>query len=75
MLLDGVSPFPFFVPIFVFGTPDPDKAMENYRQGLMRINSHEKYDYFLQSGFKIILRDESRSIEQTLALVEQAFGL
>lgn len=55
--------------------PDPDKAMENYRQGLMRINSQEKYDHFLNSGFPVILRDESRTIEQTLSLVENIFGL
>ena len=55
--------------------PDPDRAMENYRQGLMRINSREKYDRFLNSGFNVILRDDSRSIDQTLALVEKAFGL
>ena len=55
--------------------PDPDQAMENYRQGLMRINSREKYDRFLNSGFNVILRDDSRSIEQTLALVEKAFSL
>lgn len=55
--------------------PDPDKAMENYRQGLMRINSREKYDRFLHSGFKVILRDENRTVEQTFELVEKAFGL
>lgn len=55
--------------------PDPDKAMENYRQGLMRINSQEKYDRFLHAGFPVILRDENRSIEQTLGLVEKTFGL
>ena len=55
--------------------PDPDRAMENYRQWLMRINSREKYDRFLNSGFNVILRDDSRSIDQTLALVEKAFGL
>ncbi len=55
--------------------PDPEKAMENYRQGLMRINSSERYDRFLHSGFSVITRDEQRSAEQTLKLVEQAFGL
>lgn len=54
---------------------DPEAAMENFRQCLMRINSQEKYDSFLQSGFQVLLRDESRSIEDTLALVENAFGL
>ena len=55
--------------------PDPEKAMENYRQGLMLINSQESYDLFLHSGFPVILRDESRSIAQTLALVEKILGL
>ena len=55
--------------------PDPQKAMENYRQGLMLINSQEVYDRFLHSGFPVILRDDDRSIEQTFALVEKVFGL
>ena len=55
--------------------PDPEAAMENVRQGLMRINSQERYDRFLRAGFPVLLRDESRSVEETLALVEQTFGL
>ena len=55
--------------------PDPEAAMENYRQGLMLINSQEKYDTFLNSGFNVFLRDEKRSIEETLKLAEKAFGL
>ena len=55
--------------------PDPEKAMLNYRQGLERINSQERYDRFLHSGFSVIRRDDSRSIEQTLALGEKAFQL
>ena len=55
--------------------PDPEKAMENYRKGLMLINSQENYDRFLHSGFHVILRDESRSVPETLDLVEKAFGL
>lgn len=55
--------------------PDPEKAMANYRKGLELINSQESYDEYLNSGFNVILRDDGRSIEQTLALVEQALGL
>ena len=55
--------------------PDPEKAMENYRQGLVLINSRESYDELLHSGFHIIFRDENRTLEQTLALAEQALGL
>ena len=55
--------------------PDPEQALENYRQSLMRIHSQERCDRFLYSGFHVIHRDENRSIEQTLTLVEKAFGL
>ncbi len=55
--------------------PDPEKAMENFRKCLMRINSRERYDRFLNSGFNVILKDENRTIEQTLALAEQSLGL
>ena len=55
--------------------PDPERAMENYRRGLERINSRERYERFLRAGFPVLLRDEARSVEQTLALVENAFGL
>ena len=55
--------------------PDPVQAMENYRQGLMRINSRERYNRFLNSGFQVFFRDENRSIDQTLCLAEKAFGL
>ena len=54
---------------------DPEKAMENYRQGLIMINSKERYDQFLNSGFNVVIRDENRSIEETLQLVEESFGL
>ena len=54
---------------------DPEKALANYREGLELINSKDNYDHLLNSGFKVILRDENRSIEQTLKLVEEAFGL
>ena len=55
--------------------PDPEKTLENYRQGLELICSQESYDELLNSGFTVIHRDENRSIEQTLALVEEAMGL
>ena len=55
--------------------PDPGIALENFRQCLMRINSQERYNRYLHSGYSVILRDESRSIEQTMELAEQVFGL
>ena len=54
---------------------DPKKAMDNYRRGLMRINSPKRYEHFKNSGFNFIIRDENRSIEQTLCIVEKLFDL
>ncbi len=53
--------------------PDPEYAMQNYRKGLELINSKETYDEFLNSGFTTILRDENRTIDETVALAEKAF--
>ena len=55
--------------------PDPQASLENFRQCLARINSRENYDMFLNAGFQVLLRDETRSIEETLNIVEQMFGL
>ena len=55
--------------------PDPEKALDNYRQGLELICSQEAYDELLYSGFNVIHRDESRTFEQTAALIEEFMGL
>ena len=54
---------------------NPQVALENFRHCLERINSVENYNTFLNSGFPVILRDESRTEEETAALAEQIFGL
>ncbi|MCM1542465.1 MAG: hypothetical protein NC121_14570 [Blautia sp.] len=54
---------------------NPELALNNFRECLRRINSPVIYDAFLHSGFRVIVRDESRGIEDTLALVENEFGL
>ncbi len=54
---------------------NPEAALDNFRECLRRINSHANYDSFLHSGFKVIIKDENRSIEDTLDLVERCFGL
>ena len=55
--------------------PDPEKALENYRQGLELICSQESYDELLNSGFTVIHKDENRTIEETVVLIEKAMGL
>ena len=51
--------------------PDPDAAMANFREMLMRVNSKEAYDKFLRSGFKVLLRDDNRTVNETLKIVEE----
>ncbi len=55
--------------------PDPQAALDNFRKGLEKINSQEKYDMYLNSGFKVILRDENRTQQQTVKLAEELLGL
>ena len=54
---------------------EPENAMINFRHCLMRINSKERYNTLLNSGFQVVLRDDNRAIDDTLAMVENAFGL
>ena len=55
--------------------PDPQAALDNYREILTRIHSKESYDELLHSGFGILFRDENRSQEETVRLAEEIFGL
>ncbi|MBR4888121.1 MAG: hypothetical protein IKU17_03150 [Clostridia bacterium] len=54
---------------------DPQAALENFCHCLERINSPEKYNDFLHCGFPVLLRDENRTVEETLALAENILGL
>lgn len=49
---------------------DPDAAMANFREMLTSVNSKEKYDRFLHSGFQVLLRDDNRTVNETLEIVE-----
>ena len=55
--------------------PDPQAALDNYREILTRICSKESYDELLHSGFEVIFRDEDRSQEETVLLAEKIFGI
>jgi guanylate kinase len=53
---------------------NPTQAMENFKNCLARINSKENYKKFLTAGFHVILRDDRRSIEETVSLAEGIFA-
>ena len=64
-----------FIYQLLLAESDPDAAIKNYRAILEKINSQENYNAFKNSGFNVIFRDEERSIEDTLKLVERALKL
>ena len=51
--------------------PNPQAALDNYREILTRICSKESYDELENSGFKKIYRDENRTQEETVRLAEE----
>lgn len=55
--------------------PDADDVMANFRACIAKINSQENYDAFVHSGLYTLLRDDSRSPEETLRMLEQHFNL
>ena len=51
--------------------PDPQAALDNYREILTRICSKENYEELEKSGFKVIYRDENRTQAETVELAER----
>lgn len=56
---------------------DPAAVMENYRQGLARINSKEHYDEYANSGFFTVVREDNGldTREQVCDMIAKHFGL
>ena len=55
----------------------PAAVMENYRQGLARINSKEHYDEYANSGFFTVVREDNGldTREQVCDMIAKHFGL
>ena len=54
---------------------NPIKTMQNFKACIAKINSQEEYDKFVNSGFFVFKRDGSKTIDETLEILEQHFGL
>lgn len=54
---------------------DPNKAINNFKECLKRVNNLNIYNEYLNSGFNVLIKDEKRSINDTLKLVEELFKL
>ena len=55
--------------------PDPQAALDNYREIMKRIHSQKCYDELENAGFPVIYRDENRSQEETVEMAEKIFGI
>lgn len=55
--------------------PDPEKAMENFKNCIAKINSPEHYREFEESGFFTYIRKEASTISEALAAIEKHFKL
>ena len=54
---------------------NPELAINNFKECLQRVNNQKIYDYYLNCGFNVLIKDENRSIEETLNLVTKIFKL
>ena len=52
-----------------------EAALNNFRECLKRVNSRKNFDAFLHCGFPVILRDENRSIKDTMTMAETILEL
>ena len=74
---DRSDPDKQFLLSVIDSCPDRDAVMENYRQGLMRINSQAHYDEYANSGFFTVVREDTTADTrpQTLSILAKHFGL
>ena len=56
---------------------NPDAVMENYRQGLARINNQSHYDEYANSGFFTVVREDNGidTREEVFRRIAEHFGL
>ena len=59
----------------IMASEDPEATLANFRACIERVNSPERFRAFAESGFFVLERDDNRTPEQTLAILERHFGL
>ena len=74
---DREDPDKQFLLKVILSCPDPEAVMENYRQGLARINSRAHYEEYANSGFFTVVRpeDDRDTREQVCDAIAAHFGL
>ncbi|MBP5492954.1 MAG: hypothetical protein J6Y08_08925 [Clostridiales bacterium] len=72
---DRPDPEKQFIYQLMLEEPDPQAALDNYKEIMKRIHSQKCYDELENAGFPVIYRDENRSQEETVEMAEKIFGI
>ena len=74
---DRSDPEKQFLLCVIESCENSEAVMENYRQGLARINSQEHYDEYANSGFFTVVRENSEADtrEEVCTKIAKHFGL
>ena len=74
---DRSDPEKQFILRVIESCEEPDKVMENYRQGLALINSQKHYDELANSGFFTVVREDTKrdTREEVCDIIARHFGL
>ena len=75
LFFDRPDPEKQFLYKLMLEEPNPKAALDNYREILKRVCSKESYEAFEKSGFKVIYRDENRTQDETVSLVEKLLNI
>ena len=59
----------------IMESDNPQKTMKNFKECIAKINSKEHYDEFVNSGFFVFERNNTKTIDETLKILENHFGL
>ena len=54
---------------------NPAKTLKNFKECIAKVNSKEHYDEFVNSGFYVFKRDDTKTLDETLEIIENHFGL
>jgi len=74
---DRPDPDKMFLKEQIMQSENPEQTMQNFLDGIARINSQESYDEFATSGFMTVVREnvEKDTKTETLATLAKHFGL
>ena len=64
-----------FLLLKIMEAKNPAKTLKNFKECIAKVNSKEHYDEFASSGFYVFKRDDTKTLDETLEIIENHFGL